>query len=62
VCCGHTHVAAEHIDQAVAYFNSGCWTELPCSYLAVTGGEVRLHFFEPAAKARQEIGELPGHL
>jgi UDP-2,3-diacylglucosamine pyrophosphatase LpxH len=62
VCCGHTHVAATHSDQAVAYFNSGCWTELPCSYLAVSGGDVRLHFFEPVREPGQEIGEPIGHL
>ena len=36
VCCGHTH-------QVVAkdnYFNSGCWTEKPCTYLEVKQGEV----------------------
>jgi hypothetical protein len=29
----------------VAYFNSGCWTELPCTYLTVRAGAVRLHEF-----------------
>jgi UDP-2,3-diacylglucosamine pyrophosphatase LpxH len=46
VCCGHTHVAAAKKDQPVAYYNSGCWTELPCTYLTVADGEVRLHYFE----------------
>jgi UDP-2,3-diacylglucosamine pyrophosphatase LpxH len=38
VSCGHTHnpVATEQ------YFNSGCWTESPCSYLIVKNGQVRL--------------------
>jgi len=49
VCCGHTHVAAAHGDPPVAYFNSGCWTELPCSYLTADDGVVRLHEFRPAA-------------
>jgi UDP-2,3-diacylglucosamine pyrophosphatase LpxH len=39
--CGHTHAAAE-TDQPVPYFNSGCWTELPCTYLTVSEGVVRL--------------------
>ena len=45
VCCGHTHVAVARTEQSVAYFNSGCWTELPCSYLTVREGKVRLHAF-----------------
>jgi UDP-2,3-diacylglucosamine pyrophosphatase LpxH len=47
VCCGHTHLAVAHTDQPVAYFNSGCWTELPCTYLSVAAGTIRLHEFAP---------------
>ena len=47
VCCGHTHAATAHTDGSVAYFNSGCWTELPCTYLTIRDGEVRLHDFQP---------------
>jgi UDP-2,3-diacylglucosamine pyrophosphatase LpxH len=49
--CGHTHAACAHTEQPVAYFNSGCWTELPCSYLTVAAGVVRLHAFSPEAAA-----------
>jgi UDP-2,3-diacylglucosamine pyrophosphatase LpxH len=49
VCCGHTHAAIAHTDQPVAYFNSGCWTELPCTYLTVAGGVIRLCTFHPEA-------------
>jgi len=45
VCCGHTHVAAAKEDQAIPYFNSGCWTEWPGSYLTVTDGHVHLEQF-----------------
>ena len=38
VCCGHTHLAeASH-----PYYNSGCWTESPGTYLAVKDGVVEL--------------------
>jgi UDP-2,3-diacylglucosamine pyrophosphatase LpxH len=47
VCCGHTHAATAHTNQPVAYFNSGCWTELPCTYLTVADGVIRLHDFQP---------------
>jgi UDP-2,3-diacylglucosamine pyrophosphatase LpxH len=54
VCCGHTHVAAAKENQAVHYFNSGCWTEWPGTYLTVTDGAIRLEQFAP-----NEIAELP---
>lgn len=43
VCCGHTHQSKALAEGEVHYFNSGCWTELPCSYLSVMEGQVRLH-------------------
>jgi UDP-2,3-diacylglucosamine pyrophosphatase LpxH len=45
VCCGHSHHPVARTDQPIPYFNSGCWTELPCTYLTVTEGVVRLHAF-----------------
>jgi len=47
VCCGHTHHAADGGPDG-RYFNSGCWTEKPCSYLSVSDGVIELHHFEPA--------------
>lgn len=47
ICCGHTHAAVAHTEQPIAYFNAGCWTELPCTYLTVASGTVRLHTFHP---------------
>jgi UDP-2,3-diacylglucosamine pyrophosphatase LpxH len=56
VCCGHTHVAKENTAGPVHYFNSGCWTELPCSYLTVEEGEVTVHsYVEEAAEERLEL-------
>lgn len=42
VCCGHTHLPVANTTGPVAYYNSGCWTEKPCHYLAVLNGEVTL--------------------
>jgi UDP-2,3-diacylglucosamine pyrophosphatase LpxH len=42
VCCGHTHLAVSKEERPVQYFNSGCWTELPCTYLTVSDGAVQL--------------------
>jgi UDP-2,3-diacylglucosamine pyrophosphatase LpxH len=42
--CGHTHHAAqEEQGTPASYYNSGCWTESPSTYLAVHDGAVRLH-------------------
>src|SRR5262245_12440655 len=57
VCCGHTHVAVARTEQPIPYFNSGCWTELPCTYLTVADGEVRLHSFQ--ADGERHSGEKP---
>lgn len=52
VCCGHTHLEAEptsrfspSVNGSVDYFNSGCWTELPCGYLSVRDGSIALNHF-----------------
>jgi UDP-2,3-diacylglucosamine pyrophosphatase LpxH len=46
VACGHTHSADEGSGHPIRYFNSGCWTELPCTYLTVQDGVVELLPFE----------------
>jgi UDP-2,3-diacylglucosamine pyrophosphatase LpxH len=43
VCCGHTHMAIEHKENG--YFNSGCWTELPPTYLTILDGAVNLRWY-----------------
>ena len=45
VCCGHTHAAIARDNEHVSYYNSGCWTELPCHYLTVQNGVVQLHAY-----------------
>ena len=43
VCCGHTHFAeVVEVDQ-VTYFNSGCWTERPMTYLSFRDGKGELN-------------------
>lgn len=43
VICGHTHLAAVEREGPVEYYNSGCWTELPTTYLTIADGAVALH-------------------
>jgi len=45
--CGHTHHAVLQNEGPIAYYNSGCWTELPCTYLTLSEGQVQLHEFVP---------------
>jgi UDP-2,3-diacylglucosamine pyrophosphatase LpxH len=59
VCCGHTHAAVAHGEQPIAYFNGGCWTELPCTYLTVADGAVRLHTFRHECDAAGKRREAP---
>ena len=61
VCCGHTHYAAAREQGAVAYYNSGGWTELPCNYLTVADGCVRLHRYDwQPAEEVEAVPQLAG--
>ncbi|HVT82177.1 MAG TPA: UDP-2,3-diacylglucosamine diphosphatase [Phycisphaerae bacterium] len=54
VLCGHTHHAesvAPTPEYPAAYHNSGCWTESPCTYLTIRGGEVKAHAHGVKARA-----------
>jgi UDP-2,3-diacylglucosamine pyrophosphatase LpxH len=53
VCCGHTHQPLCGEEHGIGYFNSGCWTESPSTYLTVVDGVVELHAFEPYAVEEQ---------
>jgi UDP-2,3-diacylglucosamine pyrophosphatase LpxH len=52
VCCGHTHQASSAQTTEIHYYNSGCWTEIPCSFLTVADGCVQLHRLETSAEER----------
>lgn len=44
IICSHTHAAHEAVSpRGVRYFNTGCWTDMPCTYLAIgdAGPKVR---------------------
>ena len=47
VMCGHTHHCAAASEGGIDYFNSGCWTELPATWLAVDSGKVRVCQYSP---------------
>ncbi len=53
--CGHTHLAKAVTQGDVHYFNSGCWTENPTSYLTIRRGRVELHRHLTAAIEGQAL-------
>jgi UDP-2,3-diacylglucosamine pyrophosphatase LpxH len=57
VCCGHTHQAGSTETPPVRYYNGGCWTELPCSYLTIAEGSIQLHWL-----AKNEIEDSSSRL
>jgi UDP-2,3-diacylglucosamine pyrophosphatase LpxH len=44
IVCGHTHAHTSCLGE-VSYFNSGCWTENTCSYIAVKNGSLSINIF-----------------
>jgi len=61
VVCGHTHNAVAKTDGDVHYFNSGCWTELPATYLTVDQGQIKLWQYaapDAATLAQQDAVDL----
>lgn len=64
VCCGHTHHATADSSEPIQYFNSGCWTELPCHYLTIDRGQVTLEEYSSESycfvgESEPEIHPLP---
>jgi UDP-2,3-diacylglucosamine pyrophosphatase LpxH len=45
VCCGHTHQSVECKKDKVEYYNSGCWTEIPCNYISIKDGVIKVNVF-----------------
>ncbi len=44
ILCGHTHHAEAVVaPDGIAYFNSGCWTDIPSTYLTVGQDGVTIH-------------------
>ena len=56
VCCGHTHHAVIK-EGSPSYYNSGCWTELPCTYLCIDKGRIELVDYDEAVNSEIESRE-----
>lgn len=35
IICGHTHIPAIDENDSVSYYNCGCWTSHPCTYIRI---------------------------
>lgn len=46
IFCGHTHKAMKKKSGSVTYYNSGCWTDLPSTYITLDkeGIEIKEHY------------------
>ncbi|MFA7319114.1 MAG: metallophosphoesterase [Parcubacteria group bacterium] len=43
VFCGHTHKALEKVNgHYVKYYNSGCWTDTPCTYITIDEKDIAI--------------------
>lgn len=43
VFCGHTHAALRRAAGGIQYFNTGCWTQSPATYITIDRKGVRLN-------------------
>lgn len=43
IFCGHTHKAMEKHKGFVHYYNSGCWTDVPSTYITIDKEVIKIH-------------------
>ena len=43
IFCGHTHKALEKSSNGTKYYNSGCWTDTPCTYITIDEKDIKIH-------------------
>ena len=50
IICGHTHQKLFKKELGIQYFNTGCWTDIPSTYITIDNeGNVRLNDFVEAS-------------
>lgn len=45
IFCGHTHKSIELKDDGVYYYNSGCWTDVPSTYITMGENGIKINKF-----------------
>jgi len=43
IFCGHTHKAMEERRGKVYYYNSGCWTDIPETFITIDRDNIKIH-------------------
>ncbi|MDP1846128.1 MAG: UDP-2,3-diacylglucosamine diphosphatase [Candidatus Moranbacteria bacterium] len=43
IFCGHTHKAMEERRGKIRYYNSGCWTDMPPTYITLDEKRIEIH-------------------
>lgn len=44
IFCGHTHISSmKKYDNGVTYYNSGCWTDVPSTFITLKGSNIQIH-------------------
>ena len=59
VFCGHTHHAEHRSGNGVEYYNSGCWTSEPCSFITIGEKGIRIHYFNGEGEEIRIGGPFP---
>lgn len=59
VFCGHTHHAEYRELNEVHYYNSGCWTQDPCSLITIGEKGIRIHYFNAQGEEIKIDGPYP---
>jgi UDP-2,3-diacylglucosamine pyrophosphatase LpxH len=42
IFCGHTHKAMQERRGKIRYYNAGCWTDIPSTYITVDGKKIEI--------------------
>lgn len=46
IFCGHTHKAKKVRRGKITYYNSGCWTDVPSTYITLDEDNIRIHKYK----------------
>jgi len=46
IICGHTHLATTDVSGSTNYYNGGCWTDHPCSYISIKDGSIKINYVD----------------
>lgn len=54
IICGHTHQALHKKSKTIEYFNSGCWTDIPSTFITIdTDGRISINEYRDISLFKQ---------